>query len=46
MAELKVGQSVYLPKLGRNVKVVEVNGKNVTVLSGKMQLKVKLKELQ
>ncbi|OAE24630.1 hypothetical protein AXG93_4080s1100 [Marchantia polymorpha subsp. ruderalis] len=46
VAELKVGQSVYLPKLGRNVKVVEVNGKNVTVLSGKMQLKVKLKELQ
>ncbi|KAG6551951.1 hypothetical protein Mapa_006568 [Marchantia paleacea] len=46
VAELKVGQSVYLPKLGRNVKVVEVNGKNITVLSGNMQMKVKLKELQ
>ncbi|XP_024377064.1 uncharacterized protein [Physcomitrium patens] len=43
-----VGDMVYVPKLGRNAKVVEVktSKKEVTVQSGAMQVKVKLKEIQ
>lgn len=43
-----VGDMVYVPKLGRNVKVVEVKNskKELTVQSGALQVKVKLKEIQ
>ena len=43
-----VGDMVYVPKLGRNVKVIEVKSskKEVTVQSGLLQVKVKFKEIQ
>ncbi|KAL2643742.1 hypothetical protein R1flu_011329 [Riccia fluitans] len=46
VADVTVGEFVYLPKLGRNVKILDIKGKNITVLSGNLQMKVKLSELQ
>ncbi|KAL3696821.1 hypothetical protein R1sor_010897 [Riccia sorocarpa] len=46
LAEVKVGEFVYLPKLGRTVKIVDIKGKNVTVLTGNLQMKVKRSEFQ
>lgn len=43
-----VGDMVYVPKLGRNAKVIEVKSskKVLTVQSGLLQVKVKFKEIQ
>ncbi|CAM6091460.1 unnamed protein product [Calypogeia fissa] len=44
----RIGQLVYVPKLGRDAKIVGVNTtkKEVTVQSGFLQIKIDLKELQ
>lgn len=44
----KVGDMVYVPKLGRNLKVVEEpsSAKEITVQSGFLQVKVKLVEIE